>query len=244
MWQSIAQAEGANSLKVEQFMEGWREKKGFPLVVVSRYPGDEDLAVMTQHRFVIDSDRDAGRRDGGCVDREQDDHCVAGWDIPLTYKFQNGGKMERKWFPRNATSVVIPWRNKSEWVKTNLDQIGFYRVHYDLDNWEALTKQLKHKHSVFSTADRANLMQDAFALARANFRVDDISAPRERICPLEDSSAFLRIYRSTSSKSTWTQILPEVYFKDHADEIERTRSWYRRRQFGKANPYSTHHHSS
>lgn len=33
-------------------------------------------------------------------------------------------------------------------MKANIDQIGFYRVNYDDENWQALSKQLEDDHKV------------------------------------------------------------------------------------------------
>jgi len=35
-----------------------------------------------------------------------------------------------------------------KWIKGNFKQVGFYRVHYDDDNWNALIKQLNTDHTV------------------------------------------------------------------------------------------------
>ena len=44
--------------------------------------------------------------------------------------------------------VEFPWPKSSGWLKANLDQIGFYRVNYDAENWEALAGQLMKDHTV------------------------------------------------------------------------------------------------
>ncbi len=43
---------------------------------------------------------------------------------------------------------------------------GFYRVNYPLENWDALIESLQRDHTEFSTADRAQLLNDAFALSQ------------------------------------------------------------------------------
>lgn len=52
------------------------------------------------------------------------------------------------------------------WFKANLNGTGFYRVHYPASNWDALILALNTDHRVFTTADRAQLINDAFALAQ------------------------------------------------------------------------------
>ena len=45
-----------------------------------------------------------------------------------------------------SVSIKIP--ADAAWVKMNVRQTGFYRVHYDQANWQALSKQLQDKHQV------------------------------------------------------------------------------------------------
>ena len=45
--------------------------------------------------------------------------------------------------------------------------MGYYRVNYSLELWKELTNALNENHTVFTTADRAHLLNDVFALADA-----------------------------------------------------------------------------
>lgn len=51
------------------------------------------------------------------------------------------------------------------WFKANLNNTGFYRVNYPKHIWEGLITQLLREHTIFSTADRAQLINDAFSLS-------------------------------------------------------------------------------
>ena len=51
------------------------------------------------------------------------------------------------------------------WFKANLNNTGFYRVNYPPHIWDGLTNQLLREHTIFSTADRAQLLNDAFSLS-------------------------------------------------------------------------------
>lgn len=53
-----------------------------------------------------------------------------------------------------------------KWIKANVNQSGFYRVNYDESMWAAIIEALHKNHSVFSPADRAGLIDDAFTLCR------------------------------------------------------------------------------
>lgn len=55
--------------------------------------------------------------------------------------------------------------------KQNYDTVdfssGFYRVNYDTDNWQQLIRQLNDKPTDIHVLNRAQLIDDSFALARA-----------------------------------------------------------------------------
>lgn len=52
------------------------------------------------------------------------------------------------------------------WIKANVNASGYYRVNYEPAIWTALTRVMTGGgHSVFSPADRAQLVDDAFTLA-------------------------------------------------------------------------------
>ena len=67
--------------------------------------------------------------------------------------------------PISSTTTTAP-EATVEWIKVNVNQSGFYRVNYETDMWLALIRTLRQNHSVFSAADRAGLLDDAFTLCR------------------------------------------------------------------------------
>lgn len=42
----------------------------------------------------------------------------------------------------------LNWSRTSGWIKANVDQIGYYRVNYGMENWRALCQQLNSDHRV------------------------------------------------------------------------------------------------
>jgi aminopeptidase N len=53
-----------------------------------------------------------------------------------------------------------------DWIIGNIQQYGFYRVNYDDDNWNALLRQLRTDHTVIHPINRAQIINDAWNLAR------------------------------------------------------------------------------
>ncbi|XP_030883943.1 leucyl-cystinyl aminopeptidase-like [Leptonychotes weddellii] len=69
------------------------------------------------------------------------------------------------WDSFNEHLYVINLTEEVQWVKVNTNMNGYYIVHYEDDDWEALIKQLKTNPYVLSDKDRANLINNIFELA-------------------------------------------------------------------------------
>ena len=53
---------------------------------------------------------------------------------------------------------------ENNWLIGNIQHSGFYRVNYDLENWNKLIKQLKENHTLINPINRAQLIDDSFNL--------------------------------------------------------------------------------
>uniref|UniRef100_A0A3B1KH73 Aminopeptidase n=1 Tax=Astyanax mexicanus TaxID=7994 RepID=A0A3B1KH73_ASTMX len=88
------------------------------------------------------------------------------WFVPISW-MKNGTLMDRYWLlEKNATHD--PMKTDSEWLLANVNVSGFYRVNYDPQNWQRLLSQLSTDHSVIPVLNRAQIVDDAFNLAKAN----------------------------------------------------------------------------
>ena len=45
-------------------------------------------------------------------------------------------------------SASLNWASSDGWIKANVDQIGYYRVNYETENWKSLYNQLLSDHKV------------------------------------------------------------------------------------------------
>nr|XP_035953931.1 glutamyl aminopeptidase [Halichoerus grypus] len=144
--------EEASNLPVKEVMDTWTKQMGYPVLNVK----DSNI---TQKRFLLDSRANLS-----------EPHSPFGytWNIPI------------KWTEDNVSSITIYNRSETEGItlnstnpagnvllKINPDHIGFYRVNYEVKTWEMIATCLSNSHENFSSADRASLIDDAFALARA-----------------------------------------------------------------------------
>lgn len=63
----------------------------------------------------------------------------------------------------------------NDWLMVNINQTGFYRVNYDLKNWEKLIEQLLSDHTVFDPKNRAQMLDDSMNLAAAGHLNYDVA---------------------------------------------------------------------
>jgi aminopeptidase N len=71
------------------------------------------------------------------------------------------------WLAPNQTRVLPNVVLTTDWIVFNVDEFGFYRVNYDEFNWQLLINGLKTNRTSFSSVTRAQLIDDAFNLARS-----------------------------------------------------------------------------
>ncbi|XP_068103596.1 endoplasmic reticulum aminopeptidase 1 isoform X2 [Hyperolius riggenbachi] len=134
-----------NIMDVRAMMNTWTLQKGFPMVTVSMK--GKQVYVEQEHY-----------QKGG---KEAESERFL-WHIPLTYITSKSSTVQR--FLLKTKKDVLFLEEEVEWIKFNVGMNGYYLVHYEGDGWDALIKLLKENHTVVSSNDRANLINNAFQL--------------------------------------------------------------------------------
>ncbi|XP_035900521.1 aminopeptidase N-like [Anopheles stephensi] len=140
----------------EAFVKSWVEQAGYPVLELRRTDRGEIL--LSQDRFYSNK-------------IVNDDPTV--WMIPYTIMEQGDslqGPFEYRWLTTKAARVPIS-TPVDEWILANVNQVGFFRVNYDTANWNMLIQALMDETETIPTLSRAQLVDDAFHLARSN-RID------------------------------------------------------------------------
>ncbi|XP_041725398.1 aminopeptidase N [Coregonus clupeaformis] len=136
---------------VHDIMNRWILQMGFPVVTIDTATGH-----ITQKHFLLDPD--------SVVDRPSPYNYT--WLVPI--KWMKGGVEREQHWLLQKTDRHLPMRTAgSDWLLANLNVSGYYRVNYDMDNWERLLNQLTTDHTVIPLINRAQIVDDAFNLARA-----------------------------------------------------------------------------
>nr|CAD7397318.1 unnamed protein product [Timema poppensis] len=146
--------------ELQDVFESWTLQMGYPVITVTR-----DYALGTvnvnQERFLLTRNNTADDEDYS-------------WWVPLTYTTSDElnfiNTSTKVWLNRTEESKNITILNikEKDWIIFNIQQIGFYRVNYDTTNWKLLISQLNSdQYEVIPPVNRAQLLDDAFNLARA-----------------------------------------------------------------------------
>uniref|UniRef100_A0A8C7K2Z9 Aminopeptidase n=1 Tax=Oncorhynchus kisutch TaxID=8019 RepID=A0A8C7K2Z9_ONCKI len=159
---------------VHDIMNRWILQMGFPVVTIDTATGH-----ITQKHFLLDPD--------SVVDRPSPYNYT--WLVPI--KWMKGGvEREQHWL---LQETGISNATGSEWVLANLNVSGYYRVNYDMDNWERLLNQLTTDHTVIPLINRAQIVDDAFNLASWKLMRLYLSQERDYI-PWESALRNLNYY--------------------------------------------------
>ncbi|XP_063053538.1 alanyl (membrane) aminopeptidase-like b [Engraulis encrasicolus] len=146
LWRHIQQAYNVDGDEVETFMDGWVNQAGFPVVTVDTSTGE-----IRQERFLLNGNYS---------------HNV--WHVPINAMFDDGnvytGIIFNKKGPVTLTELI-----SEKWVLVNPNCVGYYRVNYNLENWQRLTAQLMTKRQAIPAINRGQIIDDAFNLARADY---------------------------------------------------------------------------
>ncbi|CAL8324484.1 unnamed protein product [Lota lota] len=184
LWNKLTQAmqSAGRDIDVREMMDRWTLQMGYPVVTISRSQSDELLnsdIIISQEHFLYSQET------GPKNDSYQ-------WLVPLTVAMGNVTGISQEsliWINNKTESHRLGEMDDDSWLLGNIDQTGYYRVNYDLNNWRLLTQQLQTNHQIISVGNRAGLIDDAFNLARAGLLPQDI--PLQMIGYLPSEHSFL-----------------------------------------------------
>ncbi|NXA89131.1 AMPN Aminopeptidase, partial [Melanocharis versteri] len=158
LWVHLQEAVDRNSVQlpdsISNIMDRWTLQMGFPVVTV-----DTRTGTINQTHFLLDPT--------SSVDRPSVFNYT--WIIPVTWMI-NGSQTNSTYWLTKVTDTNNDFElNNSSWLLLNLNVTGYFRVNYNQENWDQLLKQLNTSHEVFPVINRAQIIDDAFNLARAKY---------------------------------------------------------------------------
>uniref|UniRef100_A0A1Q3FGJ4 Aminopeptidase N n=2 Tax=Culex tarsalis TaxID=7177 RepID=A0A1Q3FGJ4_CULTA len=140
-------------MTIKQIMDSWTTEKGYPVLSVRRSYDSGDV-IISQERFI--SDRKVPNTNVWMLPYNYVNQSVADFHDTNTYS----------WLTTKAAriSTDVP---EDQWIIFNKQQVGYYRVNYDERNWELITNSLINNWASVNRLNRAQLIDDAFWLARS-----------------------------------------------------------------------------
>uniref|UniRef100_A0AAY4EEY7 Aminopeptidase n=1 Tax=Denticeps clupeoides TaxID=299321 RepID=A0AAY4EEY7_9TELE len=138
--------------KVNEIMNHWTLQMGFPVVTI-----DTRMGQLSQTHFLLDPESKPKSRSEFNYE----------WIVPIQWR-KSSQEISLTWLSgRHALNNNMK-TSGDEWLLANINITGYFRVNYDSENWDRLLNQLNTDHKVLPVINRAQLIDDAFNLARAN----------------------------------------------------------------------------
>ncbi|XP_067090947.1 aminopeptidase N-like [Osmerus mordax] len=172
LWDHLQMAVDATGTSLpdttHNIMNRWVLQMGFPVVTIDTTSGQ-----ISQKHFLLDPD--------SVVTRPSQFNYE--WMIPVTW-MKSGMLQEPMWLMMKD-DVNPAMEAGGEWILANLNVTGYYRVNYDYGNWERILLQLSTEHQIVPLINRAQLVDDAFNLARAKLVPTTLALRTTRYLSLE-----------------------------------------------------------
>uniref|UniRef100_A0A6Q2XFN3 Aminopeptidase n=1 Tax=Esox lucius TaxID=8010 RepID=A0A6Q2XFN3_ESOLU len=154
LWNHLQLAVDASGMElpstVNDIMNRWVLQRGFPVITIDTANGH-----VSQEHFLLDPDS---------VGTVPPSEFKYEWIVPI--KWMDAGVVQEEiWLlEKEASNKNL---KSDQWVLANINVTGYYRVNYNIKNWERLLVQLSTDHQIIPVINRAQLVDDAFNLARA-----------------------------------------------------------------------------
>ncbi|NWU38339.1 AMPN Aminopeptidase, partial [Hylia prasina] len=155
LWVHLQEAVDKNNVQlpdtISNIMDRWTLQMGFPVVTV-----DTSTGTINQTHFLLDP--------MSSVDRPSVFNYT--WIIPITWMTGSSLRNSSYWLTKVTDTNNDFKLNSPSWLLLNLH---YFRVNYNQENWAQLLSQLDTNHTVFPVINRAQIIDDAFSLARAKY---------------------------------------------------------------------------
>ncbi|CAB1433691.1 unnamed protein product [Pleuronectes platessa] len=144
LWQQLQLVVEANNVSLPgpvcDIMNRWVLQMGFPVVTI-----DTTTGAVSQKHFLLDPESKVTVESPYRYE----------WMIPV--RWMKSGEVQRdRWWLMEKEAVNLEMKTGGLWILANVNVTGFYRVNYDLGNWERLLTQLDSEHQVIPVINRAS----------------------------------------------------------------------------------------
>ncbi|CAD6194781.1 unnamed protein product [Caenorhabditis auriculariae] len=152
-----------SGVSIQTLSKAYISQMGYPVIHVG-LDGNDKAVVHNQTRLLF---------------TESTDKNDESWPIPIHYRTSSDDEIKLHWLRHNdkdgesseiiqSIANLVTWElpAPSSWLIANTGGVGYFKVRYEDEIYEALTRQLQDNHSAISSIDRSMILVDAFDLAR------------------------------------------------------------------------------
>ncbi|KHJ48803.1 peptidase family M1 [Trichuris suis] len=130
---------------------GWFDQPTYPLVtLVRQYEAGQ--ATFKQAPIIL---------------LQQTDFAYRQWNVPIWYQQGPSSPLSKIWLKAGDEARTDVPKAPYNFVLATAGAIGYYRAQYDEANWQLANMQLQVQHELIDAKTRAQLLDDAFSLARS-----------------------------------------------------------------------------
>ncbi|KAK2841765.1 hypothetical protein Q5P01_011965 [Channa striata] len=155
LWSHLDEAARLNETElpapVPDIMNTWVLQMGFPVITINTTAGH-----VSQQHFLLDPNSNVTAVSPYNYE----------WIVPIKW-MKTGVIQKPEWLETKSATINAMKVTADDWVLANLNVVGYYRVNYDQGNWDRLLRALNTNHMDIPVINRAQLVDDAFNLARA-----------------------------------------------------------------------------
>ncbi|XP_071646520.1 glutamyl aminopeptidase-like [Temnothorax longispinosus] len=141
-----------------RIMNEWTTRTNYPILQMTRESSEDKIEITSlQYRHTRSHPKNLS--------------------IPVTYITQNAiNDIKQRWLTPETPIVHLTEINTNDWIIINVQQIGYYRVNYDNDNWQKLMEYLNYSKGYVNihVLNRAQIIDDAYYFLlknQLNFRL-------------------------------------------------------------------------
>lgn len=147
LWEAMekAQSESFSRVDIVEVMDTWTNQIGYPVITINTTSGE-----AYQKQFLFNNTS----------------YSNSVWQIPVRVASPSS-EPTLEWIYTQTASKEAFISKKGAWILANVNCAGFYRVNYDLENWDRLLNELETNPQNIPLLNRGQLIDDAFNLARA-----------------------------------------------------------------------------
>ena len=202
LWRSLTKA-SKKGVNVEEMMNTWTLQMGYPLITFSRREDHEGEWCIKQTRFLS-----SALTEGSDPTLPPSPYNYT-WVVPVSFRTDSGDLHNVLLnATSNSSNAQISLSPTVKWLKANINGSGYYRVQYPEDIWRSLTSQLMEDYTFISAVDRAQLIDDAFALLEAG-QLDETTA-LELLTYLTNETALVPWQVALSHLSSLSELFMET----------------------------------